>query len=171
MNLCPLTWWTRLRIAPRRRLKPARSLNSRPPDTAATGAAPLCELFWSAGKIDRLAIASVMDFVGPRIPYSPCHFSSISTCILPCGSRSTCKEWKWEREVRGCFFCETIYWDIVCWLLNIKVLGVIFNSLTHPPIGGKGAHVQVLNAVYSTLVIYHTIDTWNLLISFIEGVL
>lgn len=46
MNLCPLTWWTRLRIAPRRLLKPARSLNSRPPpDTVATGAAPLCALF------------------------------------------------------------------------------------------------------------------------------
>lgn len=28
INLCPLTWWTRLRMAPRRRLRPARSLNS-----------------------------------------------------------------------------------------------------------------------------------------------
>ena len=29
MNLCPLTWWTRRRMAPRRRFKPWRSLNSR----------------------------------------------------------------------------------------------------------------------------------------------
>lgn len=29
MNLCPLTWWTRRRMAPRRRFNPWRSLNSR----------------------------------------------------------------------------------------------------------------------------------------------
>lgn len=43
MNLCPLTWCTRRRMAPRRLAKPAPSLNSRPrlaPAPARTASAP-----------------------------------------------------------------------------------------------------------------------------------
>lgn len=40
------TWWTRLRIAPRRRLKAARSLNSGPPTALVLATAP-CVLLWS----------------------------------------------------------------------------------------------------------------------------
>lgn len=40
MNLCPLTWCTRRRMAPRRRANPAPSLNSRPRAARAPPPAP-----------------------------------------------------------------------------------------------------------------------------------
>lgn len=42
-----LTWWTRLRIAPRRRLKATRSLNSAADTVFVCALLPLCTLLWS----------------------------------------------------------------------------------------------------------------------------